>query len=142
MSTLSTDCQASNDATPVAEGTPVAVAASETKRPRATPTQAKAPAKVAHKREKLVRDSFTIPKGEYAVLGTLKERATGLLRPTKKSELLRAAVKALAEMSDKAFLAALKAVPPIKTGRPAATPVAPTPAAKARRGKDAAAPKG
>ena len=94
---------------------------------------------MAHKREKLVRDSFTIPKAEYAVLGTLKDRASGLVRPTKKSELLRAGVKALAAMSDRSFLAALKAVPPIKTGRPAGTTVAPTLAPKARGGKAAAA---
>jgi hypothetical protein len=65
-----------------------------------------------------VRDSFTIPKGEYAVLGTLKERAAGLMRPTKKSELLRAGISALRAMTDAAFLAALGAVPSLKTGRP------------------------
>ena len=72
----------------------------------------------AEAKQKLVRDSFTIPKGEYAVLGDLKERATQLKRPTKKSELLRAGVAALHGMSDKAFLAALAKVPSLKTGRP------------------------
>lgn len=71
------------------------------------------------KKPKLVRDSFTIPKAEYGVLADLKLRAAKLTRPTKKSELLRAGVKALSAMSDAAFLAALKAVPTIKTGRPA-----------------------
>jgi hypothetical protein len=37
----------------------------------------------------------------------------------KKSEILRAGIKALAAMNDAAFAAALGAVPPIKTGRPA-----------------------
>jgi hypothetical protein len=37
----------------------------------------------------------------------------------KKSELLRAGIMALAAMSDSAFVAALKSVPTIKTGRPA-----------------------
>ena len=72
----------------------------------------------AEAKQKLVRDSFTIPKGEYVVLGDLKERATQLKRPTKKSELLRAGVAALHGMSDKAFLAALVKVPSLKTGRP------------------------
>ena len=67
---------------------------------------------------KLVRDSFTMPKAEYAVIEQLKRRATALARPTKKSELLRAGVKALNALSDAALLAALQAVPTIKTGRP------------------------
>lgn len=70
------------------------------------------------KKPKLVRDSFTIPKSEYTVLESLKQRATNLAHPVKKSETLRAGIKALAAMSDAAFLAALKAVPTIKTGRP------------------------
>jgi hypothetical protein len=70
------------------------------------------------KKPKLVRDSFTIPKGEYTVLDELKQRTTRLNSAVKKSELIRAGIKALAAMSDTAFLTALKAVPTIKTGRP------------------------
>lgn len=80
---------------------------------------AKPAAKPAHKREKLVRDSFTIPKGEYAVLDALKQRAIGLAHPVKKGELLRAGIKALAALDDAALLAAMRGVPAIKTGRPA-----------------------
>jgi len=90
------------------------------------------------KREKLVRDSFTIPKGEYAMLATLKARSVGLARPAKKSELIRAGVASLAELDDAAFLAALKRVPAIKTGRPAAEAA---PAAKANKSKTAVAEK-
>ena len=71
------------------------------------------------KKHKLVRDSFTIPKAEYTVLDDLKQRAARLTHSAKKSELLRAGVKALAAMSDTEFLHALKQVPAIKTGRPA-----------------------
>jgi hypothetical protein len=71
------------------------------------------------KKLKLVRDSFTIPKAEYAVLEAMKARATKAGAPAKKSELLRAGIKALAGLSDTDFLAALGAVPAIKTGRPA-----------------------
>ena len=67
-----------------------------------------------------MRDSFTIPKAEYMVLEELKQRATKLTRSIKKSELLRAGIKALAALSDAAFLTALEQVPAIKTGRPAA----------------------
>ena len=73
----------------------------------------------AHK-PKLVRDSFTIPKNEYQVLDALKQRALGLQRPVRKSELLRAGIQVLDAMGDKALLKALSAVPTLKTGRPKA----------------------
>ena len=82
------------------------------------PAKAEKPKKP--KKPKLVRDSFTIPKAEYAVLDMLKARAAKLGRPAKKSEVLRAGVKALAAMSDAAFAASMLAVPALKTGRPAA----------------------
>ena len=65
-----------------------------------------------------MRDSFTIPKDEYAGIDTLKERSVALGRPAKKSELLRAGLMALLAMSPNALHAALEAVPTIKTGRP------------------------
>ena len=74
----------------------------------------KKPAKV--EKPKLVRERVTIPKAEYTVLDELKPRADKLAHPVKKSELLRAGVKALAAMPDGAFLSALNAVPTIKTG--------------------------
>lgn len=70
------------------------------------------------KKVKLVRDSFTIPKPEYLILDNLKLRAADLKHPVKKSELLRAGIKALATMTDAQLLLALKAVPMLKTGRP------------------------
>ena len=70
------------------------------------------------KKEKLVRDSFTIPKNEYVVIDSLKKRAIASGQAVKKSELLRAGIKALAAMSEIQFKAALSNVPPIKTGRP------------------------
>lgn len=94
-----------------------AIAAPEPK-PAAKPAAKPAvdPGKAA--KPKLVRDSFTMPKAEYAAIDLLKQRAAKLARPAKKSELLRAGVKALSALSDKALLAALAAVPTIKTGRP------------------------
>jgi len=70
------------------------------------------------KKPKLVRDSFTIPKLEYAVIEELKQRAAKLGAPVKKSELLRAGIKLLATLATADYLAALAAVPTIKTGRP------------------------
>jgi hypothetical protein len=82
----------------------------------AKPVKVAKPAKV--KKPKLVRDSFTIPKDEFVVIDALKIRAGKLGQSIKKSELLRAGVKALAAMSDIQFKAALSNVPTIKTGRP------------------------
>jgi len=90
-----------------------------------TEMQAAAPAPSAAvktdkpRKPKLVRDSFTIPKAEYGAIDRLQTRATQAGRPAKKSELLRAGLMALEALGDPAFLAALKAVPAIKTGRPA-----------------------
>ena len=67
---------------------------------------------------KMERDSFTMPKTEYAQLGVLKERLAKLGNPAKKSELLRAGIMQLSAMTDAALKAAMSKVPTIKTGRP------------------------
>jgi hypothetical protein len=74
-----------------------------------------------NKKPKLVRDSFTIPKAEFAAIETLKTRAIALGTSVKKSELLRAGLMALQGLNDAAFKAALSAVPTLKTGRPTGT---------------------
>jgi hypothetical protein len=67
---------------------------------------------------KMERDSFTMPKDEYAQIAALKKRLEGLGKPVKKSELLRAGLKLLATLNDTALKATLDTVPTIKTGRP------------------------
>lgn len=67
---------------------------------------------------KMERDSFTMPKDEYAQIAALKKRLEGLGKPVKKSELLRAGLKLLSTLNDTALTAALNTVPTIKTGRP------------------------
>ncbi len=74
--------------------------------------------KVKPRKAKMVRDSFTMPKDEYAQLTILKSRLLALGQPTKKSELLRAGVKLLAAMTDNTLKTTLAGVPVIKTGRP------------------------
>lgn len=122
--------------TPAAK-TSTATAASEVAAaPAAAPATpaAAAPAAVEAKpkKPKLVRDSFTVPKDEYAAIDGLKLRAAQQGHVVKKSELLRAGLKLLSSLDDKQLMAALQAVPSIKTGRPAKTPEAP-PSAPARR---------
>lgn len=72
------------------------------------------------KKPKLVRDGFTMPEADYALLGTLKKRALAAGREVKKSELLRAGLRALAALPDAPFLAAVEGVERIKPGRPSA----------------------
>lgn len=67
---------------------------------------------------KLVRDSFTMPQADFALIGALKERAIGFKRPAKKSEMLRAGLQVLAGLNDTALKAALDALAPLKPGRP------------------------
>jgi hypothetical protein len=85
-----------------------------TKAPKAAAPEKIKPAK----KPKLVRDSFTIPKDEYQAIDALKQRATGLQRTAKKSELLRAGLMALSAMNDKSLAAIRAKVPALKTGRP------------------------
>ena len=106
-----------------AKGKKAVAAKAITKAPVTAGTKS-VPKKIAPKQDKvkkpkMVRDSFTFPKDEYSVLDALKLRAAKLGKPVKKTELLRAGVKSLAAMPDAKFLAALQAVPSIKTGRPA-----------------------
>lgn len=71
------------------------------------------------KKAKLVRDSFTMPAAEYELLAAMKKRCNAKGLPAKKSQILRAAIIALAAQSDAAIKTAVAALPIIKTGRPA-----------------------
>jgi len=71
------------------------------------------------KKAKLVRDSFTMPDLEYALIAALKKRCLDAGVSAKKSEILRAAVANLVKLSDAALVAAVRRLEVIKTGRPA-----------------------
>lgn len=140
MSTESTQTTTSDTVAPAKNSATAAPAAKKrvrrpAKKVATTPTVKKTPAKTKTnvkatskaivvevqklKKPKLVRDSFTFPKDEYQAIAALKQKALGLKQSTKKSEILRAGLKLLSGLSDKAFLAALSNVPALKTGRPA-----------------------
>lgn len=71
------------------------------------------------KKAKLIRDSFTMPEGEYAQIATLKKRCLDAGVSAKKSEILRAAVANMAKLSDASVVSAIRRLEIIKTGRPA-----------------------
>ena len=85
---------------------------------KAAPSVADKEKDMKAKKPKLVRDSFTIPKDEYAVIETLKERTARLSTPAKTSELLRAGLKVLSQLDDATLQKAMQSIPAIKTGRP------------------------
>jgi hypothetical protein len=95
-------------------------------KPKAAPKAAKAgtapaaaaTAKPQRIKEKLVRDSFTMPRADFALIHQLKERALGFRRAIKKSELLRAGLQALSALEDRALQVMLDKLTAIKAGRP------------------------
>jgi hypothetical protein len=100
---------------------PVAKAPKPAKKVEVAPTpksQVKSLKLAAKPKEKLVRDSFTMPQADFALIASLKNRALLLKRPTKKSELLRAGLHALQALTSAQLMVALNALVPLKAGRP------------------------
>lgn len=88
----------------------------------AEPTSAAPTAEVKVKRlkkEKVVRDSFTMPKSDYEKIAALKQKCLDAGVSVKKSEILRAGLLLLESTTPKRLLAAISAVETVKTGRPA-----------------------
>lgn len=67
---------------------------------------------------KVVRDSFTMPQDEYQKIAEIKETCLEAGMQVKKSEVLRAGLKALTGMSPVQLKRALSGLEKIKTGRP------------------------
>ena len=80
--------------------------------------KAKGKAKVASKKPKLVRDSFTFPATDYALIGELKQRALKAGHEIKKSEILRAGLLALSALSESTLIETLGLIDKLKPGRP------------------------
>lgn len=89
----------------------------ETVKP-AAPEKAPKP-KEAKKKNKVVRDSFTMPEADYAKLAALKARCVSAGVAVKKSELLRAGLQVLETLPAKKLLAIIAGIENVKTGRPA-----------------------
>ena len=84
----------------------------------AVPDAADTPAKAPKVKQKLVRDSFTMPRADFDLVAALKERLLSLRVFAKKSELLRAGLHALTGLSDAQLTATMKGLTPLKPGRP------------------------
>lgn len=77
-------------------------------------------APVQYARPVLVRDSFTMPEREYAVLLEVKQACLRAGIDVKKSELLRIGVALLGQLDVATLQSVLGALPQLKTGRPPA----------------------
>jgi hypothetical protein len=73
--------------------------------------------KKEHKK-KVVRDSFTMPQSEYQKIADIKATCLKAGMHVKKSEVLRAGLKALAGLNATQLKRALSELEKIKTGRP------------------------
>jgi hypothetical protein len=102
--------------------------AAKDKAPRAKVVKAgkdarKAPAKDSRKDRgasvKVVRDSFTMPGSDYALLGQMKQAWLAAGIEVRKSELLRAGLHALGKLSATEQKRIIQRLEPVKTGRPA-----------------------
>ncbi|MBU7441532.1 hypothetical protein KRI00_30150 [Paraburkholderia fungorum] len=71
------------------------------------------------KKEKVVRDSFTMPKSDYDRIASLKQKCLEAGVSVKKSELLRAGLIMLESAAPQRLLAAVSSLETVKTGRPA-----------------------
>ena len=89
---------------------------------KAAPAAPRAPALASapSARPVLVRDSFTMPEQEYAVLADVKGACLRAGIEVKKSELLRVGVALLGQVDIATLKAVLGALPQLKTGRPPA----------------------
>ncbi|OGT14913.1 MAG: hypothetical protein A2342_02905 [Gallionellales bacterium RIFOXYB12_FULL_54_9] len=70
------------------------------------------------KKPQVVRDSFTMPENEYLKIAEIKEKGLKAGLQIKKSEVLRAGLKALCTMDEAHLRVALTGLDKIKTGRP------------------------
>ncbi|MFZ6816688.1 hypothetical protein [Undibacterium sp. Ji22W] len=75
-------------------------------------------AKEKHKKPKLVRDSFTMPEAEYAVLGEVKRACIAAGIEVKKSQLLRVGLQLLKETPVSTLGTMIAELQPLKAGRP------------------------
>lgn len=71
------------------------------------------------KKQKVIRDSFTMPKDDYDRIAQLKQVCLTEGVQVKKSELLRAGLNALHALPVNKLLAIVASVETVKTGRPA-----------------------
>ena len=80
------------------------------------PENTNMPAAAEHQR--VIRDSFSLPVSDYAVISALRERALKAGIHANKSELVRAGLRLLQDLKEADFVVAVQRIEKVKTGRP------------------------
>ena len=82
------------------------------------------PASTAHvvqespKKERVIRDSFTLPSGDYELIAAVRQRCLKSAININKSEVIRAGLHALMEMPEEALAELVNNLEKVKPGRP------------------------
>jgi Arc/MetJ-type ribon-helix-helix transcriptional regulator len=120
MATKKTVVSATRTAAKIAAAAGKAAAKPAVKPLAALPVKAAPVAKKPRKeaKQKVVRDSFTMPQSEYQKIAEIKEICLKAGMHVKKSEVLRAGLQALAGMNVAQLKRVLAGLEKIKTGRP------------------------
>ncbi|MBD1895538.1 hypothetical protein H6F50_18810 [Coleofasciculus sp. FACHB-712] len=71
------------------------------------------------KKERVIRDSFTLPCEDYELISAIRQRCLNSAVNVAKSEVIRAGLHALNDLPDEALLKVIESLTKIKTGRPA-----------------------
>lgn len=66
----------------------------------------------------IIRDTFSLPPADYALLAQLRTRAIGLGQIVNKSEFVRTGLRVLMDLPEQEFLQAILKIEKIKLGRP------------------------
>ncbi|WP_243489465.1 hypothetical protein [Massilia violaceinigra] len=98
--------------------TPAKASPKQAPKPPATAAEGDVGARDKARKAKLVRDSFTMPEQEYAVLGQVKKACLKAGFEIKKSELLRIGVALISDLDIATLQKVLSSLPQLKTGRP------------------------
>ena len=69
-------------------------------------------------KESVIRDSFTMPAADYALLADLQERCLKVGKSVNKSEIVRAGLQALARLAVSELVSAFEGVEKVRPGRP------------------------
>jgi len=73
-------------------------------------------------KQKVIRDSFTLPASDYELINNIKQRCLNSAINVTKSEVIRAGLHALQEMPDAQLSEMMESLEKVKTGRPTSKP--------------------
>ena len=115
---VTTPIRLSSNAKPTVKPKPKSVAAASKSKEQGKSQKAEPKKLEKQKKEKVIRDSFTMPKQEFDKIADLKKVCMAFGINIKKSELLRAGLHALSSLTPQQLKLAVSQVEKIKTGRP------------------------